>query len=209
MLFLLAYVVAVASPQQERQLQALQSVNMGMTMTSLSRNGVNAPGGAGGGATVWAVPVCISLAAFLFALGIGIFYLHRWIRARRGRAPYEHSFGARMPAVANQGLETPTAPVVARMQRRWAKGAGLTLEELDSVAPIRPFERRSNAERFAPSDAPTGTADAAAGSEAASESIDTASAVDEMETTCAICLEEMTVGCKTRRLPCGHEFDAR
>lgn len=71
-------------------------------------------------------------------------------------------------------------PALARLQRALAKGGGTTPAELDSVSPVEPFT-------------PGPHDDAGEGN----------------EHVCAICLDEMPAGTKSRRLPCGHAFDAQ
>ncbi|KAI0563937.1 hypothetical protein FGB62_32g121 [Gracilaria domingensis] len=74
------------------------------------------------------------------------------------------------------------APAIVRMQRL-AKKAGLSTQELNSVAPAKSYSRQASD----------------------SSHLDANKSDDHV---CAVCLEDMVEGSKTRRLPCGHWFDA-
>lgn len=154
-------------------------------------------------------------AVFIFAMVVVLHFLRR----RTLRARNDPAFSLRnAPPPFERAVPQP--PTVARLQRRWASRSGITIEELDSVAPIRsfaPHKRHAfNNQKETPSEVPVNVqvnamteavATDNANADNASESQESGS--DALETTCAICLEEMEVGAKTRRLPCGHEFDAR
>ncbi|CAN8064988.1 unnamed protein product [Agarophyton chilense] len=131
--------------------------------------------------------VCVVLAAMLF-LVVTMLVIRFITRARQNpatlaeetesgitqrRADRERLVFAYLPA---------QAPAIVRMQRL-AKKAGLSTQELDSVAPVSAYARK------------------------ASDSSDLASNKSG-DHVCAVCLEEMVDGSKTRRLPCGHWFDA-
>ena len=73
----------------------------------------------------------------------------------------------------------PQNPSMVRLQRL-AHTPGLTTEELDEIAPIVPHTKSPK----------SGTG-------------------EEQDSVCPICLEEMEIDSKTRRLPCSHVFDAR
>lgn len=104
-------------------------------------------------------------------------------------------------------------------QRRWAarnSNNGLTLDELDLVAPVRAYEKvghrtRPRVDESASDDEPGGAAVAGAeGAKSATNDVDCSvqSWDGASDDTCAVCLDDMAEGDKTRKLRCSHEFHA-
>lgn len=92
-------------------------------------------------------------------------------------------------------------------QRRWAArhgNNGLTLDELDLVAPVRTYEPGKKGTAYADeaSSEDGGNVDGGAGAGGAAVT----PWGDASDDTCAVCLDDMMDGVKTRKLRCGHEF---
>lgn len=89
-----------------------------------------------------------------------------------------------LPEAAGVNAES----IRALRQRRWAarhSNAGLTVDEIDLVAPVKQYV----------------VGEKGGGGEGERWG-------DEEDDTCAVCLDDMGEGDKTRRLRCGHEFHA-
>lgn len=75
------------------------------------------------------------------------------------------------------------APSVVRMQRL-LQNSGLSIDELNSVAPTTPYVTKGTSPLRALQDA-------------------------DNDDTCAVCLDQMDADAKTRRMPCQHVFHAK
>lgn len=161
------------------------------------------------------VIVCVLGAVTISVLVFWFRAVRRRIRARELALRNSAFFDPRIP-FENESLQNPAA---VRLQRLWANRSGISIEELDFVAPIQPYvpkcERKEGIQDGkTPS---SGNVDGACdvenvdldGKGLNGSVVSQHSVSDNLESTCAICLEEMQPGCKTRCLPCGHEFDAR
>lgn len=136
---------------------------------------------------VWII-ICIVLAVLLFVL-LTFLVVRLILRMRRRSHPSHEEVEGDDPSRRADRERLvfayfPTqAPAIVRMQRL-AKKAGLLPTEINAVAPVTDYVKQST-----------------------SSSVDLTGNKGGYD-VCAVCLEDMNEGSKTRRLPCGHWFDA-
>eukprot|EP00178_Gracilaria_changii_P020966 TRINITY_DN618_c0_g1_i2.p1 TRINITY_DN618_c0_g1~~TRINITY_DN618_c0_g1_i2.p1 ORF type:complete len:261 (-),score=36.41 TRINITY_DN618_c0_g1_i2:860-1642(-) len=136
--------------------------------------------------SIWII-ICVVLAVLLFVL-VTLLVFRLLLRARRhSSVPVDNIENVTSPRRADRerlvfAYLPAQAPAIVRMQRL-AKRAGLSPQELNSVAPAATYVRHSSN----------------------SSDIEENKSDDHV---CAVCLEDMVDGSNTRRLPCGHCFDA-
>lgn len=129
--------------------------------------------------TIIAVAVSSIVLAILFFVGRGLFL------KRQRRSPSVRHSGAGLRGPNDRGIANfpSPAPSLVRLQRMQQQNNGLSMDELDFAAPVKSYVSASD-----------------------DNNRDKTGDNDDI---CAVCLEEMEKGTKTRRMPCGHVFDAR
>lgn len=156
------------------------------------------------------------LVLLIFSLLLLLWYKRRRRRLAQAmaqsssQAHSSHAAGANGDVLGTSGntqsgtdADEDQGSIRALRQRRWTSRngqAGITVDELDLVAPLReyvPMAKRTAHTGIAP------TTDEDVDLEAASDGVG-----DDEEDTCAVCLDEMMEGVSTRALRCGHEFHA-
>lgn len=176
------------------------------------------------------VTLAVVFAVFGGAITFLLLYIYvQHLRRRRGRrASLEGQANAsngRPPShltvlerAALSQIATDPESIRQLRQRRWTArhgNNGLTVDELDLVAPVRPYEKAGGAAKD--STRVDSSSDDEGGCERACEG--KSKEVNDVESgigswagasddTCAVCLDDMAEGDKTRKLRCSHEFHA-
>ena len=155
------------------------------------------------------IPLCIAYAALcMVLLFCGVLAFTIWLFRRR-RAVHAGRYPRAWDRYIDllQGMNGGSPPT-AQMQRRLSHQSGITLDELDLVAPVRKFGLPFEEDRADDTQAPPSSTEiekpSAPGQAGKADPTDKPS--PEESVICAICLEDMEINQKTRRLPCLHEY---
>lgn len=136
---------------------------------------------------VWII-ICVILAVLLLAV-LTFLVIRLVLRMRRRSQHFQEEVEDEGPPQRADRERLvfayfPTqAPAIVRM-RRLVKKTGLLPVEINAVAPVTDYVKQS-----------TSSSTDLAGNKGGDD-------------VCAVCLEDMSEGSRTRRLPCGHWFDA-